>query len=257
MAPRKLRPGVRIDDLVRVDDPDDPDATETYWGRAWMHVTKHNPDEPYRIANELICGRLAAALGLPVLPGEVARDRNGTIYWAVPGVRSDGGTSAPPSSTHDIAIAQPQVVAGMIVFDAWVNNTGRHAESVLYDERLGIWLVDHGYSLARPRGHAFAEKPDDEALIPLRGHEFADEAIDKELLRFWEQRVQAVSAHVIGRPLLEANQRGLITQRQQSWLAKYLLARRDRIVSLVPSADTPAEPEFTRPVLRIVPDTLF
>lgn len=69
--------------------------------------------------------------------------------------------------------------------------------------------------------------------------------------------MQAISAHVIGRPLLEANQRGLITQKQQSWLAKYLLARRDKIVSLVPSADTPAEPEFARPMLRLVPDTLF
>ncbi|MFZ2241061.1 MAG: hypothetical protein WAV90_16230 [Gordonia amarae] len=257
MAPRKLRPGLRLDELVRVDDPDDPDAPETYWGRSWMHVTKHDSDEPYLIANELICSRLAAALGLPVLPGEVARDQDGTTYWAIPGVRSDGGISVPPSTAEDIAVAQPQIVAGMIVFDAWVNNTHRFADSVLYDERLGIWLVDHGHSLAQPRGHAFTEKPDDEALLPLSWHEFADEAIDKELLRFWEQRVQAISAHVIGRPLLEANQRGLITQKQQSWLAKYLLARRDKIVSLVPSADTPAEPEFARPMLRLVPDTLF
>lgn len=131
MAPRKLRPGLRLDELVRVDDPDDPDAPETYWGRSWMHVTKHDPDEPYLIANELICSRLAAALGLPVLPGEVARDQDGTTYWAIPGVRSDGGISVPPSTAEDIAVAQPQIVAGMIVFDAWVNNTHRFADSVL------------------------------------------------------------------------------------------------------------------------------
>ena len=160
-------------------------------------------------------------------------------------------------SAHDIALAQMQVVAGMIVFDSWVNNTRRRADNVVYDERLGVWLVDHEYSLAQPHGRAFTEKPDDEALAPLGWHEFADEAIDKDLLRFWEQRVRTLSAHVIGRPLLEANQRGLITQKQQSWLAKYLLARRDRIVSLVPSVNAPPEPEFTRPVLRLVPDTLF
>ena len=257
MAPRKLRPGLRLDELTRIDDPDDPDAPETYWGRAWMHVKKHDSDNPYLIANELICCRLAAAVGLQVLPGEVARDQDGATYWAVPGVGSEGGIPVPPVSAHDIALAQMQVVAGMIVFDSWVNNTRRRADNVVYDERLGVWLVDHEYSLAQPHGRAFTEKPDDEALAPLGWHEFADEAIDKDLLRFWEQRVRTLSAHVIGRPLLEANQRGLITQKQQSWLAKYLLARRDRIVSLVPSVNAPPEPEFTRPVLRLVPDTLF
>ncbi|HMS74123.1 hypothetical protein, partial [Gordonia sp. (in: high G+C Gram-positive bacteria)] len=77
MAPRKLRPGLRLDELTRIDDPDDPDAPETYWGRAWMHVKKHDSDNPYLIANELICCRLAAAVGPPVLPGAVARAQAG------------------------------------------------------------------------------------------------------------------------------------------------------------------------------------
>ena len=194
-----------------------PGCSRNLLGQGVDACQKHDSDNPYLIANELICCRLAAAVGLPVL-GEVARDQDGATYWACSGCRLGRRNPVPPVSAHDIALAQMQVVAGMIVFDSWVNNTRRRADNVVCDERLGVWLVDHEYSLAQPHDRAFTEKPDDEALALLGWHEFADEAIDKDLLRFWEQRVRTLSAHVIGRPLLEANQRGLITQKQQSWL---------------------------------------
>ncbi|QTF82286.1 serine/threonine kinase [Gordonia phage ZiggyZoo] len=233
---RKLRPGIRVEEFIRIDDPDERGTYETFWGRAWVHTKLHDPTKPFMIANELICGRLAAAVGLPTLPGELARDPDGlTDCWAAPRIRTESDTSLPPVSAAAIAVHHPNVVAGMIVFDAWVHNQDRTADNVLFDERLGIWLIDHENSLAEPEGTGFDLNPDQAAKTPLGWHEFADTATDSDAIRFWCQRIELAPVHVIERPLKEANQRGLITKTQQTWIGRYLLARRGQIASLLPT----------------------
>lgn len=240
MATRKLRPGIRVDEFINVDDPDEQGTYETFWGRAWVHIKVADPVKPYMLANELIGSRLAASMGLPTLPGELARDRDGKNCWAAPRIQADSDTSLPPASASVIAAAHPNITAGMVVFDAWIHNQDRSADNVLYDERLGIWLIDHENSLALPDGSALATNPEAAAATPLGWHEFAREPIDDEALTFWTRRIQAVHNHVVERPIAEANQRGLITKPEATWITRYLLARRDRIGSLVPA--TPARP---------------
>lgn len=238
---RKLRPGIRVDEFLPVEDPDDQGTYETWWGRAWVHVKVSDPTKPYMLANELIGTRLAAALGLPTLPGEIAQDPRGHDCWVSPRVMTPTGASPPPPLPGPIIADHPLTVAGMIAFDAWIHNVDRTEDNVIYDPRLGLWLIDHENSLGEPDGRAFNTKPDVAALMPLVSHGFGTQDVSKEDLRFWAQRIAIVSQHV-ERPLDEANRRGLITKVELQWLLKYLLVRRNRIATLIPDVGTVARP---------------
>lgn len=232
--PRKLTPGIKIDDLYPIDDPDDEGTHETWWGRASVHVKVSDVTKRYMIANELIGARLAAALGLPTLPGEVALDPDNRTCWVTPRVTSPAGVSPPPASAAAICAEHPTVTAGMVVFDAWIHNIDRTADNVLYDPRLGLWLIDHENAFAEPDGRGFNTDVEIAARMGLTGHEFASEAVEEKLLTFWTQRVGAVWDHVIERPLDEANRRGLLTKDQVEWVTRFLQKRRDIIATLLP-----------------------
>ncbi|MCB1288635.1 MAG: hypothetical protein KDB47_13250 [Mycobacterium sp.] len=232
---RKLRPGIRVEEFIPIEDPDDQGTYETWWGRARVHAKIHDPAKPFMLANELIGTRLAAALGLPTLPGEIARSFDGRNCWVTPRISESGTTSPPPATEAQIAAEYPNVVAGMLAFDSWIHNVDRTADNVLFDPRLGVWLIDHENSLAEPDGRAFGRKADQVAETPLASHPFVAAPLDPDEVRFWAGRIQILSKHVIERPLEEANRRGLVTQEQAGWLLKYLLARRTMIVRLIPA----------------------
>ncbi len=232
---RKLRPGIRVDEFLDIEDSDDPGTYETRWGRAWLQVKINDPTKPYMLANELIGARLAAALGLPTLPGEIARDFDGKDCWVTPRISETGTTSPPPATEQQIAADHPTVVAGMLAFDSWIHNVDRTADNVLFDPRLGVWLIDHENSLAEPDGRAFSRKAEQAAETPLASHPFAAMPLDPDGVRFWAARIAIISRHVIERPLDEANRRGLITKPEMAWMLKYLMARRTMISRLIPT----------------------
>lgn len=240
MAASKLRPGIRVDEFLPIDDPDDQGTYDTFWGRAWVHIKLHDPTKPLMLANELIGGRLAAALGLPTLPGETALNPDGVACWVTPRVTTPAGGTPPPPTATAINASHPTVVAGMVAFDAWIHNIDRTEDNVLFDPRLGLWLIDHENAFAEPDGRAFSTSADHAARQRLSSHGFGRVPIDADALRFWVQRIEMVSNHTIERPIAEANHRGLINQIQAKWLTRYLLARRDRLATLMPStnADT-------------------
>lgn len=245
----KLKPGIRVFDFMSIDDPEDQGTYETWWGQAYVHVKVHNEAKPYMLANELIAARLAAALGLPVLPGEVARDFNGKDCWVTPRVSESGNVSPPPATEAQITAEFPNVVAGMLAFDSWIHNVDRTADNVMFDPRLGIWLIDHENSLAEPDGRAFnSAKAADAARMPLSWHGFSSTPIDSDALHFWRSRIEILSRHVIERPLEEASQRGLLTKQQTTWILSYLLERRSQLRRLIPETQrAPKSPPLVSP----------
>lgn len=238
----KLRPGIRVDEFIAIDDPDDQGTYEAWWGRASVHAKVQDPTKPLMLANELIGARLAAALGLPTLPGEIARSFDGKDCWITPRISESGKTSPPPATEQEIAVEHPTVVAGMLAFDSWIHNIDRTADNVLFDRRLGVWLIDHENSLAEPDGRAFAQKPDQAAQTPLSSHPFSKTPVDPDDVQFWANRIQIVSQHVIERPLDEAYRRGLINRDQEAWLSRYLRERRTRISTLIPTTERAPNP---------------
>lgn len=241
MTPR-LKPGVRIEEYLPITDPDDEGTYNSSWGKAWIHAKMDDPAKPYMLANEFIGMRLAASFGLPTLPGEIAIGPE-MRSWVTPRISATGGVSPPPATAQTIADANPTVVAGMVVFDAWIHNMDRTADNVLFEAALGLWLIDHENSLALPDGQCFTQKAADVAKTPLSWHEFAQLDIDQEALQFWLGRLLVMHEATVRNHLDEANRRGLIKVTERDWLLKYLLARRDNIASLVPTTGVPQPKE--------------
>jgi hypothetical protein len=196
-----------------------------------MHVKAQDHDLPYLIANELICCRLAAALGLPVLPGEVANHADGRKCWVTPQV-SHGGVAVPPPKGDDVLAAHASTIAGTVVFDCWILNEDRNEDNFLFHDSLGMWLIDHEGALAGADGgrfETFSRKTD----MPLGWHGFEGAALPEEAVKYWRWRVKSVSDRAIDLAIDEANARGLLPKAKGAVISKLLRDRKEQIDRLV------------------------
>ena len=226
-------PGVEVREFVTIEDPDSLGTHDTWWGIARMHVKAEDHDTPYMLTNELICCRLAAALGLPVLPGEVAVGPEDVRCWVTPQV-SRGGVLPPPSSPAELAAANPPVAAAILVFDSWVRNDDRTADNILFDKQLGLWVIDHEDALAGAAGDGFATLTQG-STAPVTSHVFRDQPLDKDSVDYWVRQIMVIPVAAIDRALEEAADRKFLTQVQVRDLRRFLLARRARIGRLLPT----------------------
>ena len=231
MSSRQRQPGVHVVEYQSISEPHIEGSNDAWWGIAKMYVKAQDHDARYLLANELICCRLAAALGLPVLPGEIAQHPDGRKCWITPQI-SIANTTLPPTSLEQVVAAQPTVVAGMVVFDCWVRNDDRSADNLLFDPRLGVWLIDHEHCLAGRTGESFGALERLTEALP-NWSEFRHADLDQDALAFWITRIRSVPTTPIDQALDEARSRGLITRPQQAELKRFLLARKERIDSLV------------------------
>jgi hypothetical protein len=114
------------------------------------------PEQPYVAANELLCGLLADALGLPILSFAVM-DWAGDLLFARPWVPT------PPwrlriSTGHVRQAVNRSDVYGLALFDAWVLNGDRHTASFALKTTNGagprIMLFDHSQCPVAPGSQA-------------------------------------------------------------------------------------------------------
>ncbi|WP_327145232.1 hypothetical protein [Nocardia sp. NBC_01327] len=227
---RYREPGIEIESYTSISD-EFAGTHDSWWGVAKMHVKAQNHDLPYLIANELICCRLAAALGLPVLPGEVAKHPDGRQCWVTPQI-SQAGMTVPPTRESEILGQYASTVAGAFVFDCWVLNEDRHEENFLFHPVLGMWLIDHDNALAGNDGarfETFAARFD----MPLDWHGFSAAALPQQALEFWCWRVQSVPDAAIDLALGEVSARGLMQKSRTATLRRLLRSRRESIAGLV------------------------
>ncbi|QRI76046.1 MULTISPECIES: hypothetical protein [Rhodococcus] len=230
MSRRYREPGIEIESYTSITD-DYAGAHDSWWGVAKMHVKAQDHDLPFLLANELICCRLAAAIGLPVLPGEIALHPNGRKCWVTSQV-SHAGVTVPPTRGQEVVAAHAPTIAGALVFDCWVLNEDRHEENFLFHPSLGIWLIDHDDALAGSDGrrfNTFAKTTD----MTLGWHGFQSTELPLEALRFWAWRVKNAPMGAIDLALNEANARGLLPKANGATLRKLLRDRKERIDTLV------------------------
>ncbi|MGF0312494.1 hypothetical protein [Rhodococcus sp. IEGM1428] len=224
-------PGVHVLEYQNIAEPHVEGSNDAWWGVAKMYVKAQDHDAKYLLANELICCRLAAALGLPVLPGEIAQHPDGRKCWVTPQI-SLSDVSLPPTDLDRMMAAQPGVVAGTVVFDCWVRNDDRTADNLLFDPRLGIWLIDHEHCLAGRTGESFGELR--RVVDEQPGwSDFRDRTIDTSAIEYWTMRVRSLPITPVEQALEEAFLRGLINRAQQAELKTFLLARKEKIDTLV------------------------
>jgi len=121
------------------------------------------------LANELIAGVLARAIGLPIPDFFLAVVKGADLEIKKGPVLSDGNrlvfASADvkvPNLSYRIKSTFPnhcQILGELIdwrqlgslyAFDAWVANVDRHPGNLLLGGQGEIWLIDHGYCLSGP-----------------------------------------------------------------------------------------------------------
>ncbi|MGY2036598.1 hypothetical protein ACW9HF_15050 [Nocardia gipuzkoensis] len=244
---RYREPGIEIHSLDAITD-EYGGSNDSWWGMANLHVKAQDGDAPYLVANELICCRLAAALGLPVLPGEVAYLPDGRKCWATPQLRH-GGAGLPPTRQTEILSVYGSTVAGALVFDCWVQNDDRHEDNFLFHPRLGMWLIDHEHSLAGRSGEHFGATTN---LTPLRYHGFGAAPLSSDDLQYWIRRVRSTPVAVIELALQEAYERGLLVPKPRvKSLRSLLIDRQGKIESLVSALRKNEKPASSGPSLKL------
>ncbi len=224
-------------------------TTDSWWGRAEVLV-KHNGDHPNVVVNEFVCNRLALLLGLPTSLGDIWIDEDGIRHWVCAAVRSNG-TELPPASPDALLRVDPELRAGVVVFDIWVHNTDRSEENLLSDRKGNLWLIDHekalfgdirvdrgqGISSTRDRRDGFSALLE-EAPPP---RDAITRAADKLRYKVDDRAVKAIGG--------DARRRGLLNAAEEKAMVDFLLHRRDHMTRLLTATGT-------MPHLSPVPGTL-
>src|ERR1700704_3487166 len=82
------------------------------------------PNQPFIVANELVCCSIARALLLPCPPGALMESGDSTYFFSLD--FNLAGQALPPVAPATIVQLFPNLACGIIVFDALVMNSDRH-----------------------------------------------------------------------------------------------------------------------------------
>lgn len=226
MARAKATPGIQLVRYTR-----DGDGPRAWYGQANVYVKPNHADHPYVVANEFICAGLAAMLGLPVPMGALAADVAGETVWVSTLVGIKGQELAPPDS-GDVVSAEPDIAAGILVFDAWVGNGDRHDSNLVFHPAIGLWIFDHEKTL----GGAKTGSP--EVMKSSRNfvdtsHLFRAEQLSEKHLGDWVQRVLHAPASAIARIVQSGVSHSLYSSQARDGIMEFLDYRRSRLRQLV------------------------
>ncbi len=95
----------------------------------------NTPASPFCVANEFVCGRLALMLGLPVPPGVIAHNDDGTPIYLALRYGPSSERLAPGNDTM-LVQNQPHWVGGIAAFDCWVGNQDRSRSNFAYHQKV-------------------------------------------------------------------------------------------------------------------------
>lgn len=187
--------------------------------------------EPHLVANEYICARLAAAVGLPVPPGFLVK-KDGEPWFVSMDFNLAGEEL--PQILPDILLARkPTLCAGIVLFDSWVLNPDRHAKNLAHDTTTdAVVIFDHSRALMptdlpqREYAEAMVDKP------AIGAHCLATILRDASTFKYWHERIMAVAEHQISDALNDAADIGLEPD-NVDFFRRYLMDRRQRLPNIV------------------------
>lgn len=191
-------------------------------------VKTHDPSAPYTVANEYICARLAAAIGLPVPPGTVARLDDGS--WAYVMMRfGHRGDRLPPADPAEIVKARPALAAGIACFDSWVVNPDRHAGNLAFAPDVGLSVFDHGHALLGVTDAGAVKHVEHWISQPLLTGCLLPVLKDPLHLQQWSHRVSVVPDLLVSEVCDTAGQLGIITREEAKAVEMMLNGRKVRL----------------------------
>ncbi len=137
-------------------------------------IKQNTPGAPHLVANEFICGRLAAAMGLPVPPGGIVKlDDDSLAYVSLRfGLN---GEQPPPAYADELVADLPDLALRIVAFDCWVANRDRHEGNLTYERRaIPPMVFDHEKALMGGIGPDRLDGAKGEAILngclALKGH---------------------------------------------------------------------------------------
>jgi HipA-like kinase len=187
-------------------------------------------ENPFAVANELLCGNLARAVFLPVPPSFLVT-KSGVPHH----VSLDfnlAGQSLPPVDPPAVAKAHPELSVGVILFDAWIVNPDRHASNLAYDLPSGrLSMFDHSHAFYHGvAGRQWLEQQT--SMLGIGGHCLAPAITDLEGARKWSDRIQKVPEFYIADTVAMAVDAGIPTG-DKTFCEDFLATRRGRLLDLL------------------------
>lgn len=187
--------------------------------------------DPYTLANEFICARLASAVGVVVPPGGLGVDGEGNCTYVM---LDFAPADVVPLVVEPKAVVEqkPHAAAGIVAFDCWVRNDDRHRESVfLHPETGALVAFDHGDALFGSEGRTRLNSPD----VEFRGGELDPYLLDARDLALWAERIASVSLGLIREICEEPVRRSMVEPADAIAAARFLNDRKSLILARLKS----------------------
>lgn len=198
-------------------------------------VAKTNTtNQPFLVANEFICNRLAMMLGLPAPPGVISKTDDGQLLFL--NLRfGRKGEMFPPVNPQVVASERPKEVAGIVAFDVWVANSDRHTGNLIYVRSvMPLAMIDHGNALfgADESGSSRLDERRDKPCISPSGclHEHL-RSLDE--LERWADRIRRLPEEGIEDICFAAADHGGLTRAQADEVFRFIVYRKSRVHEFV------------------------
>jgi len=199
----------------------------------WGIAKAPDNDNPYVVANELVCYNLAKAILLPIPPGFIVA-RNGAFNY----VSLDfnlSGAALPPADPESVIRAVPDIAAGIIAFDVWIVNSDRHDGNLHYDFlQRKIEIFDHGHAFFRGSNEEQARETlaNSENQLGIGNHCLASELLELTSIPRWLNRIMAVPDFYISEVIKAGIEVGL-PESQAGFCEDFLSRRRQALGELI------------------------
>jgi hypothetical protein len=219
-------------------------------------VLKQNSrEDPYCVANELICSQLGQFLGLPIPScGLFVQPQNRTIVYFGTLNFNLNGDSLPPADANACVAAysnvtnppRPDHVTGTLLFDIWAANGDRHERNLALDTSVTphqLHVFDQSWALfgRRPAGQGIArlnELRDELGISETSSasgnrHCLLDSVRTNERFVFWLDRLRQLPDFVIRDTVERAHRANLIDGGEATAAVSFLAYRRLNLANII------------------------
>jgi len=205
---------------------------------------------PYCVVNEIVAAEVGRRIRLPIPPCCVVVDGQGKAFFASLSFNLTGNT-LPPIIPNDFATEFGDAVADILVFDAYICNSDRHANNLSadYTAPARFNLFDHSHAVLgghNPMGSARLTAARNALVIDggIGGnrHCLIDKVTDDRWFDRMVKRIEALEDYFVTELVTDVAEYGLSAQ-EVTDLTAFLLERRGTLRGLI-SANKPAFPSI-------------
>lgn len=195
---------------------------------------KATSQDPFLIANEIICNGLARQLLLPCPPGATL-DKNGEAFFFSLNFNL-AGQALPPADAAAIATSFPRLSWGIIMFDCLVMNMDRHPGNIAHDTTTNnVQIFDHSHAFLQAGNLDVSSTLSScDGHLCIGGHCLATEIDQIDGKDFWADRIKKIPDFFIEGIVDEATSFGLPADKKSDCI-DFLKKRRLEIGDIIQS----------------------